>query len=109
MDEQVDVPFKTIYVSDNTLPAGESVVDEEGSPDKLSVLSVSYRNGKEIGRTIVSEHKITDAVNRVVRVGNATPIVETTELVDETSQSTTILSKSFQISFQQDNQGNPGR
>ena len=85
VDEQVDVPFKTIYVSDNTLPAGESVVDEEGSPGQIiRTFLVSYRNGKEIGRTIVSEHKITDAVNRVVRVGNATPIVETTELVDET-------------------------
>ena len=85
LDEQVDVPFKTIYVSDNTLPAGESVVDEEGSPGQIiRTFLVSYRNGKEIGRTIVSEHKITDAVNRVVRVGNATPIVETTELVDET-------------------------
>ena len=85
LDEQVDVPFKTVYVSDNTLPAGESVVDEEGSPGQIiRTFLVSYRNGKEIGRTIVSEHKITDAVNRVVRVGNATPIVETTELVDET-------------------------
>ena len=85
LDEQVDVPFKTIYVSDNTLPAGESVVDEEGTPGQIiRTFLVSYRNGKEIGRTIVSEHKITDAVNRVVRVGNATPIVETTELVDET-------------------------
>ena len=85
LDEQVDVPFKTVYVSDNTLPAGESVVDVEGTPGQIvRTFLVSYRNGKEIGRTIVSEHKITDAVNRVVRVGNATPIVETTELVDET-------------------------
>lgn len=85
VDEQVDVPFKTVYVSDNTLPAGESIVDEEGTPGQIiRTFLVSYRNGKEISRTIVSEHKITDAVNRVVRVGNATPIVETTELVDET-------------------------
>ena len=85
VDEQVDVPFKTVYVSDNTLPPGESVVDEEGTPGQIiRTFLVSYRNGKEIGRTIVSEHQITDAVNRVVRVGNATPIVETTELVDET-------------------------
>ena len=85
LDEQVDIPFKTVYVSDNTLPAGESVVDEEGSPGQIiRTFLVSYRNGKEIGRTIVSEHKITDAVNRVVRVGNATPIVETTELIYET-------------------------
>lgn len=85
VDEQADVPFKTVYVSDNTLPPGESVVDEEGTPGQIiRTFLVSYRNGKEIGRTIVSEHQITEAVNRVVRVGNATPIVETTELVDET-------------------------
>lgn len=85
VDEQVDVPFKTVYVSDNTLPAGESVVDEEGTPGQIiRTFLVSYRNGKEISRIIVSEHQITEAVNRVVRVGNATPIVETTELVDET-------------------------
>lgn len=85
LDEQVDIPFKTIYVSDNTLPAGESVVEEEGSPGQIiRTFLVSYKNGNEISRTIVSEHKITDAVNRVVRVGNATPIVETTELVEET-------------------------
>ena len=85
VDEQVDVPFKTIYVSDNTLPAGESVVDEEGTPGQIiRTFLVSYKNGNEISRTIVSEHKVTDAVNRVVRVGNSTPIVETTELVEET-------------------------
>ena len=85
VDEQVDVPFKTVYISDNTLPPGESVVDEEGTPGQIiRTFLVSYKNGNEISRTIVSEHKITDAVNRVVRVGNATPIVETTELVDET-------------------------
>lgn len=85
LDEQVDVPFKTIYVSDNTLPAGESVVDEEGTPGQIiRTFLVSYKNGTEISRTIVSEHKVTDAVNRVVRVGNSTPIVETTELVEET-------------------------
>ena len=85
VDEQVDVPFKTVYVSDNTLPAGESVVEEEGSPGQIiRTFLVSYQNGNEISRTIVSEHKVTDAVNRVVRVGNSTPIVETTELVEET-------------------------
>jgi len=85
VDEQIDVPFKTVYIADKTLPAGESVVEEEGSPGRIiRTFLVSYKNGNEIGRAIVSEHKITDAVNRVVRVGNATPIVETTELVDET-------------------------
>ena len=85
VDEQIDVPFKTVYIADNTLPAGESVVEEEGSPGQIiRTFLVSYKNGNEISRTIVSEHKITDAVNRVVRVGNSTPIVETTELVDET-------------------------
>ena len=85
VDEQIDVPFKTVYIADNTLPAGESVVEEEGSPGQIiRTFLVSYKNGNEISRTIISEHKITDAVNRVVRVGNSTPIVETTELVDET-------------------------
>lgn len=85
VDEQIDVPFKTIYIADNTLPAGESVVEEEGSPGQIiRTFLVSYKNGNEISRTIVSEHKVTDAINRVVRVGNSTPIVETTELVEET-------------------------
>ena len=40
VDEQVDVPFKTIYVSDNTLPAGESGLSmKKELQDKLSVLS----------------------------------------------------------------------
>ena len=85
VDEQVDVPFKTIYITDNTLPAEESVVEEEGSLGQIiRTFLVNYKNGNEIGRTIVSEHKVTDAVNRVVRVGSTTPIVETTEFVDET-------------------------
>ena len=85
VDEQIDVPFKTVYIADKTLPAGESVVEEEGSPGRIiRTFLVSYKNGNEIGRAIVSEHKITDAVNRVVRVGSTTPIVETTEFVDET-------------------------
>ena len=48
LDEQVDVPFKTIYVSDNTLPAGESVVDEEGTPGQIiRTFLVSYRMVKK--------------------------------------------------------------
>ena len=59
VDEQVDVPFKTIYITDNTLPAGESVVEEEGSLGQIiRTFLVSYKNGNEIGRTIVSEHKM---------------------------------------------------
>ena len=85
VDEQVDVPFKTIYITDNTLPAGASVVEQEGTPGQMiRTFLVSYQNGNENSRVIVSEHKITDAVNRVVRVGSTTPIVETTEFVDET-------------------------
>ena len=85
VDEQVDVPFKTVYIADNTLPAGASVVEQEGTPGQMiRTFLVSYQNGNEISRAIVSEHKITDAVNRVVRVGSTTPIVETTEFVDET-------------------------
>ena len=85
VDEQVDVPFKTIYIADNTLPTGASVVEQEGTPGQMiRTFLVSYKNGNEISRAIVSEHKITDAVNRIVRVGSTTPIVETTEFVDET-------------------------
>lgn len=85
VDEQVDVPFKTIYIADNTLPTGASVVEQEGTPGQMiRTFLVSYKNGNEISRAIVSEHKITDAVNRVVRVGSTTPIVKTTEFVDET-------------------------
>ena len=85
VDEQVDVPFKTVYIADNTLPTGASVVEQEGTPGQMiRTFLVSYQNGNENSRVIVSEHKITDAVNRVVRVGSTTPIVETTEFVDET-------------------------
>lgn len=85
VDEQVDVPFKTVYIADNTLPTGASVVEQEGTPGQMiRTFLVSYKNGNENSRVIVSEHKITDAVNRIVRVGSTTPIVETTEFVDET-------------------------
>ena len=85
VDEQVDVPFKTVYIADNTLPTGASVVEQEGTPGQMiRTFLVSYQNGNENSRVIVSEHKITDAVNRVVRVGSTTSIVETTEFVDET-------------------------
>ena len=96
VDEQVDVPFKTIYIADNTLPAGASVVEQEGTPGQMiRTFLVSYKNGNEIGRTIVSEHKITDAVNRVVRVGGTTPIVETIEFVDETEPVNYNIRKEF--------------
>ena len=96
VDEQVDVPFKTIYITDNTLPAGESVVEEEGSLGQIiRTFLVNYKNGNEIGRTIVSEHKVTDAVNRVVRVGSTTPIVETIEFVDETEPVNYNIRKEF--------------
>ena len=66
------VPYETVYQNDATLPGGKTVVVTQGvNGTSTCTAKVTYVNGKETERTLLSE-KITDQpVNEVIAVGTA--------------------------------------
>lgn len=70
------VPYgkETEYVYNETLYNTEQRVLVEGSEgEKERVAQVTYRNGEEISREIISETVMVEAVARVIEVGTAIP------------------------------------
>ena len=63
-----EIPFKTIYEYDENLESGNQVVDKEGTPGKEKVtVTTKITDGK--GEVSEEVSKITDPVDRVVRIG----------------------------------------
>lgn len=64
------VPFETIYCVDDSLPEGAMVVLIQGVPGQMRCTAlVSYINGAETERTVLSEEVISLPVQQVVAVG----------------------------------------
>lgn len=62
-----DVDFETVYCYDASLKAGESTVLVEGKAGKIAcIANVTYENGREVVREVISEDLIVPPVNRVV-------------------------------------------
>lgn len=68
------VPFETEYVEDSDLPEGETAVICEGSEGVKEITStVTYRDGAEVSREVISEDITVNPENRVIAKGTATP------------------------------------
>lgn len=64
------LPFETTYCYDPTIAAGEERVLTAGvNGQKQCVAKVTYLNGKELDRVVVSETVLTEPVNAVIAVG----------------------------------------
>ncbi len=83
IEEEVEIPFRTIEKTDSTLPEGESKIVQVGVVGKKKIVyKVVYSNGVEISRTIISEQITLDAVDEIVHVGTK---VDETESDDEST------------------------
>lgn len=74
----VDIPYKTTYCDDPTLPKGQEVVLVEGSVgQERKTANVVYVNSQQTSHTVVKEKVIQQPVNRIVAVGTGTQKDET--------------------------------
>ena len=84
MDE-TDIEYETIYELDDTLEKGEWVVKTEGVTGKLqTTILITYENGVETNREIISEIVTVEKVDEVILVGTKVEDKEEEELPDET-------------------------
>lgn len=73
--EHTPIPFETTYENDATLPKGEEVVTVEGVEGQLEeVFLVTYEDGVEVSRSLVSSSIVKEPVHQVIKVGTAVPI-----------------------------------
>lgn len=64
------LPFETEYVEDPDLPQGEQQVTTAGRDgEQLCTAAVTYENGEEIDRQVLSAQVTTQPVNQVISVG----------------------------------------
>lgn len=64
------VPFPTTTVSDSALASGTTRVNQEGvDGEKTTVYKVTYTDGKETGRVVVSESVTKPAVEKIIANG----------------------------------------
>lgn len=81
------LPYETTYCYDATLAEGEEKVLTPGvNGQVLCTATVTYLDGQEVNRVVVSENVVTQPVNAVVAVGTyveqAPPQTETPETVE---------------------------
>ena len=68
------IDFKTVRQNDKNLEKGKSRVEQEGkNGEKQIVTEITYENGEEVERVIVSEEITKEPLNRVVKVGTKAP------------------------------------
>ena len=66
-------PFKTSYVDDPTLPAGEQKVVVKGVPGQVRITAnVTYKNSVEQSRTVLNQTILRQSVDEVILVGSGT-------------------------------------
>jgi len=67
---QEAIPYSTVYVQDNTLYKGSTVVKSKGVPGVKEVtMSVTFENDLETARTVTNEKVIAEPQTEVVRIG----------------------------------------
>ncbi|MBQ9762687.1 MAG: G5 domain-containing protein [Oscillospiraceae bacterium] len=69
----ITIPFETIYQESDALKAGTEVILTAGvAGEKLITEQVTYVNGKEADRVLLSEEVIAEPVTQVIAVGTGT-------------------------------------
>lgn len=65
-----EIPFKTLYCDDPTLPLGQEKILVAGKPgQQLCTAKVSYAGGRELSRDVLSQTVTLQPVDRLVAVG----------------------------------------
>ncbi len=72
--ENESIDYKTIRENDGTLDKGKSRVEREGQEGQLEQeIEITYENGEEVNREILSETVVQEPVNRIVKIGTKVP------------------------------------
>ncbi|MDK2985844.1 MAG: hypothetical protein PWQ96_1486 [Clostridia bacterium] len=80
--EKIKIPFKVEYLEDNNLEKGLNKIAQRGKEGLLHrEWLVTYHDGKEVKREIVSERIITEPVNKKVEVGTKTVLARGGEVL----------------------------
>lgn len=70
-----NIPFKTIRIESKSNLKGYEEVTRQGKVGKIEVITrIRYSNGREVGRTIISEKRVKKPVARVIYYGTAKKI-----------------------------------
>jgi len=70
IQEQVTIPFETVYQADATLELDQNIVTQEGQNGVQTInMRVRYENGIEVRRQDESSNIAVDPINRVVNYG----------------------------------------
>jgi murein DD-endopeptidase MepM/ murein hydrolase activator NlpD len=68
-----NIPYKTEYVTDDDAYEGQEIVEQKGRDGRASnTYRVTFTNGVETGRVLISQKITRDTVNEVIRVGTRT-------------------------------------
>ncbi|MCP1388157.1 G5 domain-containing protein [Corynebacterium sp. TA-R-1] len=67
------IEFKTEFIYDDTLPAGEQKIDQQGENGEEKITSTQeIKDGKPVGEPTITTQRTKEPVNAVVRVGTKT-------------------------------------
>ena len=75
----VAVPYETVYVDDDNMEKGKTKTKTAGvEGELLCTAKVTYINGEETAREVLTEEVVTEAVNEVIAVGTGKNLVKFT-------------------------------
>lgn len=78
------IPFQTVYCYDPSLAEGQQVILTTGVDGQmLFTAAVNYVDGKEIGRTVLTENMIRKPVDQVIAIGTYTADPEQSDMPSE--------------------------
>lgn len=70
--EEREIEFITEYNNNSTLPKGEEIIEQEGTPGKENVTAIkTYESGNFVEEIILSKEKLVDPISKIVNVGTS--------------------------------------
>jgi uncharacterized protein YabE (DUF348 family) len=73
--ETEEIPYKTKYIKDSNLEKGKSRLIQDGQNGLLEKnIIITFHNGKEVSREIVSKEIVREPVDKKVKIGTKTEI-----------------------------------
>ncbi len=94
--ETEEVDFKTLRQNDGNLEKGKTRVEREGKIGVKKIkIEITYEDGEEVDREVLSEEVTEDPVNKVVKIGTKEPKPATTTPV--VSRSSSAVSRSLRV------------
>lgn len=97
--DKESVPFQTIRVNDSTLEKGKEVTSVEGKTGTREIITkITYSDGTEVSRVVISNQITVQPVNKVILVGTKEASKPTPSPVVTTKNETTTEPVNFQTS-----------